>query len=1038
MDISNLGAAKSQKFKLSLSSTSDFKIGHFLKIDFTRDVTKFTIIQFGPNTSAQAYPIFCKTDSFTSQYLLECIQSEKSGTQRFFFVIENIYEDSLEVQSYSFSTITEYRTTIEIQVNEDLIDKIQGFENKYVWKGYGEPSIFVLNNKTNKKQSAEIALVSARSLLFAKNIGQTFVAYKERELKNRALPIEFVIAPEIKFVRRSESTNNEFINNMNRISSGTSYINRWEAYSELTKKSLELDCEEFGSLNYESYRVNNGMEGFTFDFKIHEQIDNSYIGRDLCVIGDNNKSISVGTIRRIQDGYLTTFLESSDFWEDIPSRGELSLNSYGDKVIAIRREKAKQRILSGLAPIKSLVSIIENGASSYYEWSSHRAISNKLKRNFKKASDLNERQKKAIELAINTPDFAVIQGPPGTGKTTVIKGICERFREIFEDEERQKQKLNPEYIVHSPKILITSFQNEAVDNAISAPLQGDLPAYRKISRRAKVNVRDQYEKSLQSWLEGVRSNILENTKNTSVRSLNQKRQMMAEKFLKYKNEKYPEKSLKLAAEVLNSYLSFNGIIYDENSIKKATAIIKDVENKFSNNTIEDPIKDPLEKKLEAQRLDTTSFKDDGVLNAKRLRATLNLRRNELKLQQADFDLLDSICNDSFSNIDFQNYVVLVNNLKKIYCKEPISIDINNQKVIDDCLLSMSYCFNEQYMNLFPDNESRKALILDEFMDRLEQEYESIVEKYSMTTAATCQNSLNLHSIGDKIYDLVVVDEAARANPLDLFIPMSMGKKIILVGDHKQLPHMLEPDVVKRMKENSNFKDFSALEQSLFERLYDMFSKEPKPRTVMLNEQFRMHPDICKFVSEQFYEGELKMSPSANLDLYKSHPEINGGRALAFINIPNSEGPEKPGKSMSRNIEATKISEDVVKILNKVPNATIGIISFYSAQVSLINDCLSNKINNEQKSQVDVGTVDAFQGKEYDYVLLSCVRSFKDNTPKKHSLEFLDKPNRLCVSFSRSKKQLAVYGDAQCLKSIESINALYRVCAEKNGGYYNAL
>ena len=250
MDISNLGAAKSQKFKLALSSTNEFKIGRFLKIDFTKDVTKFTIIQFGPNTSAQAYPIFCKTDSFTSQYLLECIQSEKSGTQRFFFVIENVYKNSLEVQSYSFSTITEYRTSIEIQVNEELIDKIQGFENKYVWKGYGEPSIFVLNNKTNKKQSAEIAFVSGRSLLFAKNIGQTFVAYKERELKNRALPIEFVIAPEIKFVRRSESTNNEFINNMNRISSGTSYINRWEAYSELTKKSLELDCEEFGSINY--------------------------------------------------------------------------------------------------------------------------------------------------------------------------------------------------------------------------------------------------------------------------------------------------------------------------------------------------------------------------------------------------------------------------------------------------------------------------------------------------------------------------------------------------------------------------------------------------------------------------------------------------------------------------------------------------------------------------------------------------------------------------------------------------------------------
>lgn len=1038
MDISNLNAAKSLKFKLTLDSASEFKKGSFLKIEFTNDVTKFTIIPFGPNTSYQAYPVFCKTDSFTSQYLLDCIQSEKSGIQRFFFVIERVYEDSLEVQAYSFSTITKYNTAIEIQVNEELVDRIQEFEREYVWNGYGEFSIFVVNNKTNKKQSADIAIVSGRSLLFAKKIGQSFVADKEVFRKDRILPIEFVIAPEIRFVQRSESINNEFIDNMNRISCGTSYINRWEAYSELTKKSLELDCEEFGSINYESCSVNNGMEGYTFDFKIHEQIDNSYIGRELCIVKDNNRSASVGTIRRIQESSLTTFLDSSDFWEEIPNKGELSLNSYGDKVIAIRREKAKQRILSGQAPIKAIVSIVESGASSYYEWGTHKAISNKLKRNFKKASILNERQKEAIDLAINTPDFAVIQGPPGTGKTTVIKGICERFREIFEDEERKKQKLNPEYIVHSPKILITSFQNEAVDNAISAPLQGDLPAYRKISRHAKENVRNQYEKSLQSWLDGVRSTILESTKNASVQSLNEKRQMMAEKFLKYKSEKNPEKSLMFATELLNDYLSFNGINYDEILIKKAKVIIKKVEEKFSNNTINVPIEDPLEKKLEAQRLDTTSFRDDGVLNAKKLKATLTLRRNELKLQPTDFELLDSICNNSFSDSDFQNYVALVNDLKKIYCKEPVSIDINDQKAIDDCLLSMSYCFNEQYMNLFPDNESRKALILAEFMDRLEQEYESVVEKYSMTTAATCQNSLNLHSIGDKIYDLVVVDEAARANPLDLFIPISMGKRIILVGDHKQLPHMLEPDVVKRMKEDPNFKDFSALEQSLFERLYDMFSKESKPRTVMLNEQFRMHPDICKFVSEQFYEDELKMSPSANLELYKSHPEINEGRALAFIDIPNSEGPEKPGRSMSRNIEATKISEDVVKILDKVPNATIGIISFYSAQVSLINEYLNNKINNEQKSQVEVGTVDAFQGKEYDYVLLSCVRSFKNNAQKKHSLEFLDKPNRLCVSFSRSKKQLAVYGDAQCLKPIKSINALYRICTENNGGYYHAL
>ena len=174
MDISNLSAAKSLKFKLTLDSASDFKKGSFLKIEFTSDVAKFTITPFGPNVSSQTCPIFCKTDAFTSQYLLECIQSEKAKIQRFFFVIEKVYEDCLEVQPYSFSTITEYSTAIEIQVNEDLADRIQEFESKYVWKGYGEPSIFVLNNKTTKKQSAEIAIVAGRSLLLAKLTAENY------------------------------------------------------------------------------------------------------------------------------------------------------------------------------------------------------------------------------------------------------------------------------------------------------------------------------------------------------------------------------------------------------------------------------------------------------------------------------------------------------------------------------------------------------------------------------------------------------------------------------------------------------------------------------------------------------------------------------------------------------------------------------------------------------------------------------------------------------------------------------------------------
>ena len=162
--------------------------------------------------------------------------------------------------------------------------------------------------------------------------------------------------------------------------------------------------------------------------------------------------------------------------------------------------------------------------------------------------------------------------------------------------------------------------------------------------------------------------------------------------------------------------------------------------------------------------------------------------------------------------------------------------MKDKAVVNECLIAMAECFNNQYTNTLTDIESKKSLILSEFLSRLEQEYETIVKKYSMTTAATCQTCLDLKNDSNQIFDLVIIDEAARANPLDLFIPMSMGKKIVLVGDHKQLPHMLEPDVMKIM-DDPKFKDLPEIEKSLFERLFGMFAKGQNLRQFFLHINF---------------------------------------------------------------------------------------------------------------------------------------------------------------------------------------------------------
>jgi superfamily I DNA and/or RNA helicase len=215
----------------------------------------------------------------------------------------------------------------------------------------------------------------------------------------------------------------------------------------------------------------------------------------------------------------------------------------------------------------------------------------------------------------------------------------------------------------------------------------------------------------------------------------------------------------------------------------------------------------------------------------------------------------------------------------------------------------------------------------------------------------------------------------------------------------------------------------------------MFSKGQNPKALPLTQQFRMHPDICRFVSDAFYDGILQTAKSVTPEMRASSPEINHGKALTFVNIPISRGAEASGVSKSRWAEVEVIGKDVRHILDVDPKASIGIITFYSAQAQMIRRHLDSFLNDVEKGNIEVGTVDAFQGKEFDYVLLSCVRSNSPRDGKPPIVGFLEKPNRLCVAFSRSIRQLAVYGDAETLIQIPCFSRLYDICAVEGGGCY---
>ncbi|PKO08624.1 MAG: hypothetical protein CVU40_14295 [Chloroflexi bacterium HGW-Chloroflexi-2] len=1049
MKISDIHSAKGLKFKLNfIDSSVYFSAGMLIHIEATQKDCEFLINQYGKGTcTTSSQLVLCKADNKSAQYILDLFESEHNDAFRCMFAIEGVNDTSLEIQAYTFRSVTEYKTPIYIQISDKLQEKtnIEKLYKEYVWDQLGEPALFCLNYKSKKKQLADVRFASGRRYLFAHNTPRGIVAESESFLKDRyEVPVDVYLAPEIKFISGGERSyvNDGLAADLDKISNPASYFARWEAYNELSKKLLEQESEEFGELHYSSYTMKTDLSGITYEFVGDEELDESFIGKELGAsekVTDKDdaasskrvKQIAVGPIKRISGRKVTTYIEIMEGLESIPDSGSLTLYTAGDKYIIARRDAAKERMINHQSPIKSIVALIEAGASEYElpgDWGSHKAVTEELRRNFPKAKDFKPEQIDAINIAINTPDIALIQGPPGTGKTTVIKAICERFREIFEAEERQHKKADPEYVLRSPKFLISSFQNEAVDNAISTPLPGDIPAYRKTAKRVKDSIKKQYQRALDEWYSGVSISINELIEDKTALDFVEDRKRLNDEFISYKNAGEP---LELAAKLMKHYLSYTDICYPQELIKAANTVMRaatlDVDV--------DDIPDPIIANLEAQRTLPKAFTDDGRINARRLSAHLKIR-DDLGIDEQIIDAIDAVCKEEFSDIEFAHYVDTVRILQKKYCKHSMEIDIKDKSIVNECLIVMSDHFTNQYMNTLSDIESKKSLILSEFLSRLEQEYEVMVRKYSMTTAATCQTSLDLRNNSQKTYDLVIIDEAARANPLDLFIPMSMGKKIVLVGDHKQLPHMLEPDVLKVIMDDPKFKDLPEIEKSLFERLFGMFSKGHKPKTVLLTHQFRMHPEICKFVSEVFYDGLLQTAESVTPELRCSPKSINNGRALTFVNVPISKGAETPGVSKSRMAEVEVISKDVKTILETDTEAKVGIITFYAAQATKITQSLELLLNAEEISRVEVGTVDAFQGKEFDYVLLSCVRSNKPKRGEEQPMVgFLEKPNRLCVAFSRAKRQLIIYGDAETLIQIPCFSRLYDICAIEGGGCY---
>lgn len=239
---------------------------------------------------------------------------------------------------------------------------------------------------------------------------------------------------------------------------------------------------------------------------------------------------------------------------------------------------------------------------------------------------------------------------------------------------------------------------------------------------------------------------------------------------------------------------------------------------------------------------------------------------------------------------------------------------------------------------------------------------------------------------------LIVDEAGQSVEAETLIAFQHNpQKVLLVGDTKQLP----ATVISQAAKDKHY------DWSMMWRL----AEECRQPSLMITEQYRMHPEICQWPSQKYYQGRL--TTAASLTFNCSADGLN--RPYAFYAMSAQQNKEgKVGNSTFNQKEVDYVS-DIVKKLRETDNtSTIGVITFYMAQKDKISDSLKQKhlINN-----VKVSTVDGFQGDECDIVIISFVRSNRSNT-----VGFVDDFRRLNVAITRAKSTLIMLGDKETLQA----------------------
>ena len=327
----------------------------------------------------------------------------------------------------------------------------------------------------------------------------------------------------------------------------------------------------------------------------------------------------------------------------------------------------------------------------------------------------------------------------------------------------------------------------------------------------------------------------------------------------------------------------------------------------------------------------------------------------------------------------------------------------DQKFIDD--------FREKTKGIKSERTRKILEIQREWTEQLKKcdEVELYIIKSTVIIGGTCTGFVSNRIIRDVDFDYVIVDEAAKATFPELAVSLNKAHKIILVGDHQQLPPVLDTEIIRNNREKL---DEESLAQGIFEKMYNMFPDDNKHRLTI---QYRMHPTIGTLISHVFYNDEIQNGVEAHdRELCIEGYEDTAIEWISTSKYSSKERYEKEfdnnGKKSYQNyLERNIIEKKLLELDSKLTQKTkVAVITGYGPQKYILQTMV--KQHSYKNLEIDVDTVDAFQGSQKDIILYSTVRS----SANKYGIGFLKSEARINVAFSRARCLLIIVGDMNFL------------------------